>query len=175
MKKLNLVMAAAALSVSVAACGGGGAKLNKEEQKVADNIAAYIKESSQGQLTTKNTQCFGDSFVASTSIKRLEKAKLIKASGEVNRTAVSFDKDLADKFAGAYFKCIDYAEEQAKQVNKAAPVTDVKKLEDCIRKGVPEAEAKKLVVSTLLKKPDQKLAQTNYEKVTACQKKFSKK
>ena len=51
----------------------------------------------------------------------------------------------------------------------------MKKLEDCIRKGVPEADAKKLVVSTLLKKPDEKLAQANYEKVTACQKKLAKK
>ena len=65
MKTPHRIMAAAALCLSLTACGGGGGgnDLSKEDQKVADNIAAYIKESSQGQLTKKDTKCFGDTFV----------------------------------------------------------------------------------------------------------------
>lgn len=156
------------------ACGSGGG-LDKDEQKIADNLSAYFQEGSTGALTSKQADCLSDGLVEGAGGPALKKAKLVKANGDVNEENVTFTKKMATTFADSYFDCIDYAKLQSASVAKADNKVDATKLEACITKSIPEDEAKSLIVRQLTKKTDAAAETATFKKLEKCKTESVKK
>ncbi|MBO9522189.1 MAG: hypothetical protein J7518_11685 [Nocardioidaceae bacterium] len=179
MKKPVLAALSVLLLLALTACGGSSKdkpKLDKEEKKVAKNIAQTFAQQSSGALTPKESSCFAQSFVDKVGLPELKKKKLITEKGELNQTGATFDKATSAKFADAFLGCVDYQKRQAEQIAKADKTVDAKKLEDCLREDLPTSFVKKLIVASQTQSSDStKLVDESTKKVTACKTKATKK
>lgn len=182
MKQALLAVLVALVLGATAACGGsggGGDKLTKQEQKVADNIATHFSKTSAGALKKKDAQCFGDKFVASAGVKALQKANLVDKDGKVVTTSGSspkFDKALSDKYAEAYLACVDFAAAAAKSYAASDPSVDEAKLATCLEKALPDSLMKKVIVASQSGDVNQNSDVTAAnKKLLACQKSSTKK
>jgi hypothetical protein len=170
MKKASLALAVL-LALALTACGGSSgssAQLSASEKKAATGIATYVTSQSNGLIAKKDASCFADKFVAKAGLPKLKKAKLLKADGTVNSSGAKFDKPLATTYVDTYFDCLNYADLEAGFLAKADPTLDKAKLAKCIGSKTNEADAKKLVVGSLIGKPDQALTAANTKVVSDC-------
>jgi hypothetical protein len=180
MKKALLAALGVLLLVTLTACGGSGSKnkvsLDKEEKKVAANIAKSFTSPSSGALTTTEAKCFSQGFVDKVGVAKLKSAKLITATGELNQSGAVFTKDISEKFADAFLGCVDYQKRQADEIAKADTKVDAAKLQACLKKEMPESYVKNLIVASQTQSSDSaKLVQESTAKLTSCKTQATKK
>jgi hypothetical protein len=172
------IVALVPLLALTAACGSGttsgSSSLSPTETKVANNIASYVSTNSPGVLSKGQARCFGRHFVDKAGVSRLEKSRLVDSQHHVTHTAVKWNRPLAEDYVDSYFTCVDYATLVAHQMGKSDPKVDEKSLRSCLHAKVKDADAKELIVDSLLQKTDKALASKNAKAVLACQQGASK-
>ena len=169
------------LAATLVACGSDDKEksadpsLSKDEKAVAAKISKAFTEQTTGKLSTKEADCFAESFVDKVGLKKLESAKLITADGDLNQSGAKFDADVSGKFADAFLSCVDYAERQAEEIADTDSKVDAKKLESCLREEMPDSYVKKLIVASQTQASDAaKLNEESNTKLTDCKKQATK-
>lgn len=173
MKKSALAALAAALLLVVSACGSSTPakpKLSADEKAAASQIAQAFRANGNNTLTEEEANCFAEGFVGSTGLQKLKDAKLLTESGTLNpSTGVVFTKELAGKFADAFLGCVDYQKRLAESLAKADPTVDQAALETCLKKDLPTAFVRDLIVAAQTQSSDAaKLGEESTKRTTAC-------
>lgn len=180
MKKFLPALAAVlAVATTVAGCGsgngGGGQALSASEQKVANTMSRYLTQNGKGNISHRDAQCISEHWVRSSGVPKLKQSNVLTADGQVNTGShTKITPSLAGDYADALLGCINYPRMQSQAVAKVNPKVDASRMAACFAKAMPEAQEKKLLVSTMTGNPDQQLAQQNARAIQTCQAKAQK-
>lgn len=154
MTKAATAALGALLLAALTACGSGSSAkadkpaLSADEKTAATSLEKAFTSSTSGALTTTEAKCVATRFVGSVGLPKLRTAKLLNASNQVDTTASpKFDAATSGKFADSLLGCVDYQKRLAEETAKTTPGLDEAKFEACLKKNLPDALVKKMLVA----------------------------
>ncbi len=141
---ISCIALALALTTS---SGCGEQRLSRDDQKVADSLAAYAISQSDGVWNKKEAQCMAEVFVESAGVDALKEAGLVSESGRAVAAKVTMTRPIATRFADSVLGCVDFADLTARQIANLRPDIDTASFAACVRKQVSAKEARSRLIA----------------------------
>lgn len=144
-RRLLLAFIAGLLTLTAVGCGDQA--LSKGDQAVADSLASYAIEQSDGVWNKLEAQCMAEHFVQAAGVDALKEAGLVSPSGQAVAAKVALPRPLATKFADSVLACVDFADLTARQIANARPDIKTAAFTACVRKSITKPQARDRLIA----------------------------